>query len=434
MTGPEVQLITEAYLQRQIGLAVAGKVATVLFDIVSGRDRGGGYHVGKIEAPDWTSDGKIDIYSRERVNVDQHGGYPVKMTFTFKDPIYDPGVGHVDVGPGKLLADGTVNTGEYTLIQNHGVTAEKHNISKSVTETDKSEITSNESFETTAGESVEVGGDFGKFGTTLEEKFGLQKGDLEGHETSTTDTLEDEIDVPPETDYAIVFKDHKSVIQAPVDINAFLDFATMKLYFPHFFYGSSPNAEFLFAHQNQKIDDNTITFKSVDDFIRFAYGYDTRFPQMSRYPPHMSGYAKAAMRHLKDLELRRLQIKATRRGETAKDTSFEIDAVTGWDEGKVREAYGESQNPPPVDGALALAPRLQPKFVEFHEKVGDLLLTHRRLADKTFTPATTDEPRPDLDFIATETAYLIHALERAGVEAAEDVASKIIAAKIGAEG
>ena len=360
------QLVTLDYLREQTQLHLAG----YMFHSMNGTFVGTPQCELKTVKPDkWdtTRGFRGGFYDPELGQYgDKHAYFDVLIHFT-GDVLRDGSI--KKLGPVRHLSDGTKTTGEYTTITNGGTDAEVHTISKSVTEETHTETHLNESLEISNKISVEADTPIGaKVSDELTTTLGVQKGALEGHSSSTTDSVEATITVPgrpgPEgtaTKYTIVFTIDQDRPTQDIDIVTHVDCTQLTITFPfHKAVGSGAwpaggVAPGLVADGGDLFHNGVVKLSEIDDWIRLCKGYLPGAQGMKHYWHYFQWRKKEwTFDALQKPEHRLLKFKGTQTGQVSKDASYEIVDSTHLSDDEIVSWFGEKGKP--VSGRTVAKP------------------------------------------------------------------------------
>ena len=344
------QLVTETYLRRQLDLRTAQTWALPLAEAMAGPVHRFPSRIVGVTAPTWDKDRTVEltVVLNDGPGSQRH----IPMRFVFDGPDYDTGAGAVQQGACHQLPGAGVNTtGEFTTVENDTDSTDTHHISKTVTESTSSSVTLSESLELTSGVTIEAGTDAAKVSANLQSTFGISKDQTNDQAHETSDTVEDEIEVPGHHAYAIMFTTDDAGIDCLVHIGAPGDWNN-----PHVWIGipdgvpladqppqprwSSIHSKFPAEYTNlglllqgDALQDGdggvTIDLSQADQVYRLLMGFDVRCPACDGL--RFTVAARASLVKMSDKQSRWVSFEGVRHTTTRKDASYKVIDVTGQD-------------------------------------------------------------------------------------------------------
>ena len=371
--GPEVQLVTEDYLRRELDLRMGRIWGTVIGEMLLGP-----VHryppQESITADDW------DVHH----SVVNHVAYPVArtmsgwfydvttLTFDLGGYDYDPDAGGVDVIDCHQLtpAGGSETTGEYETFDN-SLSGRPLSVRKEfdVTESFSEAIRFAEDIEFSNGVTVTAGTETNGVSAELKTRFGISTSDTQSHSTSTKKSLSLDLTVPAKRIYAVTGGTDTTAVDCTVSIDAVGDWASIEV---HAYLagdlswqtwcdrtpGNRANLCSLLEGDLMTGGDTnhaTMTFNESDAIYRAALGYDVRCPQCAKLT--YGSYGRASLAQLANPATRHISFAGIRHTTSSDNATYKIVDVTGHSTDCVAAVLGRPGTP--VDEVEAELARCQ---------------------------------------------------------------------------
>ena len=283
----------------------------------------------------------------------------------FGDTAYSDGTANTS-NCRQLPGAGTKTSGEHSTVSNGSDDDIVQNLKHGVEESKSSETSLDETFDTTAGQTVEAGASFpggdAKVTATFEEHFGLAKGSLSAQSSTTTREVELEVHIKPDQVLAVAYTLDDSSTQCDRNIKSVADWSGVDIYIYRHPCGPScddSGSALLESHDVISSHGRTVHIQldTADDLVRLLSGADPRCDgcHFNKSTTH-DGYIGAAnvshaFSRLDDAKGNRsVEFNGTETTVTKDSASYIVTDVTGYDQDCVADKL--TQEGVPVDDSL----------------------------------------------------------------------------------
>ena len=369
----DVQLVTEAFLRRQLDIKVTRDWALVIAEMFCGPTHKAPSRV-LVLADRWAEDHTVNfvVVLNDAPGVQRH----FKGSITFGGYDYATGDGGVQEGTcHKLPGGGQQSTGEYQSFDNLAG-SQPLAVSKgfNVEESTSSSITVSESVEMSSGTTIEAGEGVAKVSEELSTTFGISKDETNDKSHTEEKTLQLDFEVPERRVIAIAGAVNNSAMDCEVKIGAPGDWASIAIEinpptqpeFPFRYWDREDDAAPTTYANMHRLRRGTLVefrhhgwarlaFDQSDAVYRAAMGYDVRNP----YPGEMqySAGARAALARMSDAKTRWISFEGVRHSTAGKDAEYKEIDVTGIDPDVVAGVLGKAGTPVgDLNGHLGIDP------------------------------------------------------------------------------
>ena len=310
----------QSYLAKQMQEEIAFCLSGMVGELSNGAH--GGYAPRDvIHTPnDWRVDNQTIRYRGTVPGVAYTGAY-VK----FSKARWDPEQSNMQYGTPRVAQNVQVdNDAKTKLIQNDsdaGVDVD-YSEAESLTNSFSTSVTHGMTMDLTVSSTTTVSGEYA--GVSAEEsvtaEFGISKTSEETTEKSQEGTHETAIDIsftaaPGEYYLVTVTKDQRVEYQA-FTINGVMDFDF------EIGWGTAPG-----GRQRPKRPTTTVHLQGVAGLSQFAYGYDTRYPEMSGFMDHATAATKNGISCVTSARKRTLNVSGTNQASLQNNADYHVESL-----------------------------------------------------------------------------------------------------------